>query len=108
MLRISALLLLLSPQVLLAAEEHHFGQFSFYTEPQLPQWVKPLAPGKSHGLPQGQNVEYLLLDSQIHALPGDYQDYEANRLIELVKLLQQSFIEGAGRTRPAIAELPDV
>lgn len=75
-MRLLLLLLLLAGGTVQAAQTFTYGQFHFSIE-EAPAWVKVAKPEKSRGKPQGQSTEYALIDTQVRALPEDYQRYKA-------------------------------
>lgn len=56
---------------------HHYGQFKYRIDHNLPDWVKPVKTPKSRGKPDGQGAEYLLVDTQVKATHDSHAMYYA-------------------------------
>lgn len=83
--KVVALCVVVLPTFLLAvtasAATHQYGGFSYQIEAQLPDWVDPQKKQSSRGKPEGQNIEYLMLDKQIHAFPDNFQTHIARSMV---------------------------
>jgi len=73
---IPVMLLVLASLSALAQEEHHFGKYSFFTDPNTPAWVVDIKAAKSKGEKSGQPTEYLLVDTQVLADADNFSTYK--------------------------------